>query len=72
MAKPMAQAALREAKLAKVTAKSAPTERNAAMCYTNEAILAVRLISWQAKAAFPNANVTSDDANVASHDTNAA
>jgi hypothetical protein len=72
VAKPSAQTAFRKAKLAKPTANVARTNCNATMRDARVALLAVGLISWQAKGAFRNANVARDDANVARDDTNVA
>ena len=67
----MATAAFREATRAKGMAKRAPSECTGATWNTTDAILAVTLITWQAKAASRHANGASLDSDVAAHDTNA-
>ena len=67
-----AKGALHEAKRSTFKAKRAPTECNEAMHDTNATMLAVTLISWQAKPALHDTNTASHDTNGASHDANAA
>jgi len=69
--KAYAPLALREATRGKTQTTRAPDECIATKYDTNEAIVAVMLISWQAKNALCHTTVTSVDTNAASGDTNA-
>ncbi|MFL5616315.1 MAG: hypothetical protein ACJ796_21795 [Gemmatimonadaceae bacterium] len=72
MAKPSAQTARLNAKLAKAKAKGARTAANEPRRDARVALLTVGLISWQAKGARHNAHLARDNVNVARDDTSVA